>query len=102
MQTSINVAEQHVRQVVDWHMFIHADPEILVGKPVVKGTRLSVDFILRLFASGWTFQEIFESYPRLTPEALQAVFAYASECLSEEALFDIPRENRTPYEISSE
>lgn len=96
MKFPINTGEHRQKKVVDWRIFIHSDPEILVGKPVVKGTRLSVDFILRLFANGWTFQEIFESYPRLTPESLQAVFAYASECLSEEALFDIPRDNRIP------
>jgi len=64
------------KKAVDWRLHIHADPEILGGKPVVKGTRLSVDFILGLFANGWTFQEIFESYPRLSREAVQAVFAY--------------------------
>lgn len=94
MQSPFHEARNHAKRSVDWRIYIHSDPEILVGKPVVKGTRLSVDFILRLFANGWTFQEIFESYPRLTPEAIQAVFAYASECLSEEALFDMPRDNR--------
>ena len=79
-----------VRKSVDWRIFIHSDSDILGGKPVVKGTRLSVDFILRLFANGWTFLEIFESYPRLSPEAVQAVFAYAGECLSEEYLFFFP------------
>jgi uncharacterized protein (DUF433 family) len=78
------------KKAVDWRMFIHTDSDILVGKPIVKGTRLSVDFILRLFANGWTFNEIFESYPRLSIESVQAVFAYASECLSEESLFFFP------------
>ncbi|RLC09355.1 MAG: hypothetical protein DRI57_22280 [Deltaproteobacteria bacterium] len=76
---------------MDWRMFIHADPDILGGKPVIKGTRLSVDFILHLFANGWTFKELFESYPRLSPEAVQAVFAYAGECLNEESLFFFPQ-----------
>lgn len=78
------------KKTTDWRMFIHSDPDILGGKPVVKGTRLSVDFILRLFANGWTFEEIFESYPRLSKESVQAVFAYAGECLSEEFLFFFP------------
>lgn len=39
---------------MDWRAYIHSDPEILLGKPVVKGTRLAVEFILRLFAVGWT------------------------------------------------
>jgi len=79
------------RKAVDWRDFIHSDPAVLVGKPVVRGTRLSVDFILRLFGNGWTLQEVLENYPRLTAETVQAVFAYAGECLSEEALFDMPR-----------
>lgn len=73
-----------------WGDFVHANPKVLLGKPVVKGTRLSVDFILRLFANGWTQKEIFESYPQLTPKAIQAVFAYAGECMSEESLFLMP------------
>lgn len=82
------------KQAVDWRVFIQSDPEVLAGKPVIHGTRLSVDFILRLFGHGWTVLEIMENYPRLTPEAIQAVFAYAGECLSEEALFDVPSDQK--------
>ncbi|MEZ4729683.1 MAG: DUF433 domain-containing protein [Caldilineaceae bacterium] len=57
-----------------WQEYIHTDPNILVGKPVVKGTRLAVDFILRLFANGWTVEQVLDSYPQLTPAALQAIF----------------------------
>ena len=77
---------------MDWHEYIHADPEILPGKPVVKGTRLAVDFILRLFAVGWTEQQVLENYPTLSPEALRAVFAFAAECICEETLYAIPAE----------
>jgi uncharacterized protein (DUF433 family) len=62
----------------------------MVGKPVVKGTRLSVDFILGLYAAGWSTQQVLESYPTLTPQALQAVFAFAAECMRTEALFSLP------------
>ncbi|HKV84180.1 MAG TPA: DUF433 domain-containing protein [Ktedonobacterales bacterium] len=62
---------------MDWRPYIHADPNILVGKPVVKGTRLAVDFILSLLANGWTEQQILENYPSLTEESLRAVIAYA-------------------------
>ena len=75
---------------MDWRQYIHADPEILLGKPVVKGTRLAVDFILRLFAVGWTEQQVLENYPTLTEEALRAVFAFAAECMREEALYAVP------------
>jgi len=75
---------------MDWRQYIHSDPEILLGKPVVKGTRLSVDFILGLFAAGWTEEQVLENYPSLTPEALRAVFAFAAECMREEALYPVP------------
>ncbi len=75
---------------MNWREYIHSDPEILLGKPVVKGTRLAVAFILQLLAAGWTEQQILENYPTLTPEALRAVFSFAAECMSEEALYTVP------------
>jgi len=73
---------------MSWREYIHSDQEILSGKPVFKGTRLAVDFVLGLFAAGWSEEQILENYPRLTPDALRAMFAFASECLGEEgALF---------------
>lgn len=50
---------------VDWKDYIHSVPEVLRGKPVVKGTRLSVEFILGLFAEGWTEQKVIGNYPAL-------------------------------------
>lgn len=74
---------------MDWQLYIHSDPQILLGKPTVKGTRLSVEFMLGLFAAGWTEQQVLENYPTLTPEALRAVFAFAAECMREEALYNL-------------
>jgi uncharacterized protein (DUF433 family) len=68
-----------------WQQYIHSDPKILLGKPTVKGTRLSVEFLLGLFAAGWTEQQVVENYPTLTPEALRAVFAFTAECMREES-----------------
>ena len=76
---------------VEWGVFIHSDPEIILGKPVLKGTRLSVDFILGLYAEGWTEEQILENYPTLTKDHLLAVFSLAKECLSEEFLYDLPK-----------
>jgi uncharacterized protein (DUF433 family) len=64
-----------------WREHINSDPEILGGKPVVKGTRLSVEFILGLFAAGWTEQQVLENYARLSPDALKAIFAFSGECM---------------------
>ena len=63
---------------------IVADPQILGGKPCVRGTRLSVEFVLELAASGATQEQILAQYPQLTPEGLAAVFHYAAEALKGE------------------
>ncbi len=70
---------------MEWRQYIHTDPNILVGKPVIKGTRLAVEFILGLFAAGWTEQQVLDSYPTLSHESLQAVFAFSVEMLSQES-----------------
>lgn len=75
----------------DWKERIHVDPAILSGKPVVRGTRLSVEFLLRLFAAGWTEETVLENYPHLEKEDLQAVFAYAAEIAGEERGFALRR-----------
>lgn len=69
---------------MDWRYRIHSDPKILSGKPVVEGTRLSVEFLLRLFAAGWTGEQVLDNYPNLKKEDLLAVFAYAAEAAQEE------------------
>lgn len=56
-----------------WSEYIQADPDILNGKPAIKGTRLSVEFIVILLAQGWSQAEILENYPQLTEQHLQAV-----------------------------
>jgi uncharacterized protein (DUF433 family) len=75
---------------MDWRPYIHADPKILVGKPVVKGTRLSVELILGLYATGWTEEIIGESYPTLAHEALFAVCAFAADWVHEHTLRAVP------------
>jgi len=75
-----------------WQEFIHSDPAVLAGKPVIRGTRLSVEFILELLAKGWPQEQILQNYPSLTPEALMAVFAFAGEALHEEALYFLKRD----------
>jgi len=69
-----------------WQSHITTDPDVLAGKPVVRGTRLAVDFLLGLFAAGWTQEQVLASYPQLTPEALRAVFGYAAEVTHDEVL----------------
>ncbi|HAT14854.1 MAG TPA: hypothetical protein DCS91_15895 [Microcoleaceae bacterium UBA11344] len=72
---------------MNWKAHIHSNPQILLGKPVIKGTRISVEFILGLFSEGWTQQQVLENYPTLNAESLQAVFAFAAEGLKEDVFY---------------
>ena len=69
-----------------WTDHIQGDPAVLGGKPVIKGTRLAVDFVLSLLAEGWSREQLRENYPQLTDEALRAVFAYAAEVLHDQTI----------------
>ncbi len=74
---------------MNWHDRIHGDPSVLVGKPVIKGTRLSVEYLPGLLAEGRTVQEILESYPQLSQEALRATYAPAVECTRDEQVHTV-------------
>ena len=69
---------------MDWREHIHSDPDIMGGKPVIRGTRITVEIVLEWLAAGWTEAELFENYPRLTSEGLKAVFAFSREIVSEQ------------------
>ena len=62
--------------MMEWRTRIVSDRDILLGKPVIKGTRISVELIMELMADSWTEAQILESYPNITKEDLKAVFAY--------------------------
>ena len=66
---------------MNWKEHIIADPAILGGKLVIKGTRLSVEFLLGLLTEGWSTAQLLESYPQLKTTDLQALFAFSSECV---------------------
>ncbi|MBW4639088.1 MAG: DUF433 domain-containing protein [Gloeocapsa sp. UFS-A4-WI-NPMV-4B04] len=72
-----------------WQERIIVDPDILVGKPVVKGTRLAVEFIIELLAQGWSEADILQNYPGLTREDIQACLKYASVILSTEKVYPL-------------
>ena len=69
------------------HPRITLDPAILAGKPVVRGTRLSVEFVIGLLAERWSEAEILANYPGLQPEDIQACLAYARDLLSSERVY---------------
>jgi uncharacterized protein (DUF433 family) len=66
---------------------ITLDPDVLAGKPVVRGTRLSVEFIIGLMADGWSEADILRNYPMLAHEDISACLAYARDALRSEKIY---------------
>ncbi len=69
------------------HARITLDPAVLAGKPVIKGTRLAVDFIIGLLAEGWSEADILQNYPGITREDIAACLRYARDILSSEKVY---------------
>ena len=69
------------------HPRISLDPEVLAGEPVIRGTRLSVEFIIGLMADGWNEADILRTYPGITHDDIIACLAYARDTLSSEKVF---------------
>jgi uncharacterized protein (DUF433 family) len=74
---------------MNWQDRIVVNPDVLVGKPLVKGTRLAVEFIIGLLAQGWPEAEILRNYPGLTREDIQACLSYAGELLEGEKVYPV-------------
>jgi uncharacterized protein (DUF433 family) len=69
---------------MDWKLKIVCDPNVLMGKPTVKGTRLAVGFLLDLLAQGWSHDQIKDNYPQLTNEDIHAVLSYSAARIKDE------------------
>jgi uncharacterized protein (DUF433 family) len=74
---------------MNWQERIEINPSILVGKPIIKGTRISVEFVIGLLGQGWTVEQVLEEYDHLMLEDIQACLSYASEVLSSEKIYPI-------------
>ena len=72
---------------MDWQDRIIVDPKILVGKPVIKGTRLAVEFVVGLLAQNWSEAEILRNYPGVTREDITACLQYAASLLKAEKIY---------------
>jgi uncharacterized protein (DUF433 family) len=72
---------------MNWTDRISVDSRVLVGKPVIQGTRIAVEFVIDLLARGWTTEQILREYDHLTADDIQACLAYASEMLKSERVY---------------
>ncbi|MBK6949268.1 MAG: DUF433 domain-containing protein [Haliscomenobacter sp.] len=76
--------------MIDYRDRIEANPKIMLGKPVVKGTRITVELILNKIAGGYEFKEIFEMYPHITFDDILAAIGYAAAMVETEEVIVSP------------
>ena len=74
----------------EWHGLIISDPAIMMGKPVVAGTRVTVELILEKLAAGESYLQIIEAHPRLTMDALLGALAFAAAALRADVVYPVP------------
>ncbi|MBI3372745.1 MAG: DUF433 domain-containing protein [Betaproteobacteria bacterium] len=74
---------------MQWNERIEINPAVLAGKPVIRGTRLAVDFIVGLLAQGWTQADILRNYPGVSHDDISACLQYASEALRAEKVYPL-------------
>lgn len=75
--------------MINYHDYIHINPSILLGKPVIKNTRISVELILEKLASGETMEQILDAHRMLTRESILAALAYATDVMKSEIVYPI-------------
>ncbi len=75
--------------IPNWKERIETNSKIAVGKPIIKGTRITVDFILDLLAQGWTNEKILKNYPQLKKDDIKVALEYSAHALKLEALYPI-------------
>ena len=68
---------------------IESNAQIMMGKPVIKGTRLTVELILDKLAAGETFEQLLEAYPRLTPQAIYAALRFAAQAIKADVVYPV-------------
>jgi uncharacterized protein (DUF433 family) len=72
---------------------IATDPEVMMGKPVIAGTRITVDLILEKMASGETIEQILEAHPRLTRESVLAALDFATRVLRSDVVYPVTKQS---------
>jgi uncharacterized protein (DUF433 family) len=75
---------------MNWEERIEINPRVLVGKPIIRGTRIAVEFVIERLGRGWTTEQILGEYDHLTREDIQACLVYASETLKSERVYLVP------------
>jgi len=74
-----------------WCDRITIDTEVLLGKPIIKGTRIAVELVVDLLARGYSVEQVVNQYDHITPDDVRACLAYAAEVLQSERVYALPR-----------
>lgn len=74
---------------MDYRMYLESNPHIMLGKPVIKGTRISAEMILQRLSEGATISQLIDAYPSLKAEDIMAVLAYAADVMSNETIIAV-------------
>jgi len=74
---------------MEYNKYIIRNPAIMLGKPIIKGTRITVELIMRKLAGGFTLEDLISSYPHLNKEQIYAAFEYAADLIANEEVFEI-------------
>ena len=72
-----------------WQSYIVRDPKVMLGKPTIKGTRITVELILEELGAGTSFGQLLESHPRLTEASIRAAIAFAADCLRLDNVYEL-------------
>ncbi len=78
-----------MKEIKMYEGIIKSDPSIMMGKPVIAGTRITVELILEKLAAGETVEQILQAHPRLTREAIRAALAFAAEALRADVIYPL-------------
>ena len=71
------------------HVLIERNPAVMLGKPIIKGTRITVELLMRKLSEGFTVEDILNMYPHLTITQVRAVFAYAADKIADEITYEV-------------
>jgi uncharacterized protein (DUF433 family) len=74
---------------MNYKNYIVRNPKILLGKPIIKGTRISVELIMRKLAGGYTIEKLIASYPNINQDQIYAALEYAADLIANEEIFEI-------------
>jgi uncharacterized protein (DUF433 family) len=87
----LTLSSSPLETIMNWEDRITIDPRVLTGKPVVRGTRIAVEFVVEFLSEGWSEQQILDNYPGLSHEDLLACLRYASKVLKSERIYLVPQ-----------